>query len=69
LGQGVEPDVDHAPIAPTLDVAGHVTVGDPFRRTAGRVFACPSRLWSLGHADDSATDDNAQIINPLGIGT
>ena len=32
LGQDVQPDIDHAPIAlaaRTLDVAGHVTVGDP----------------------------------------
>ena len=38
----------HAPIAlatRTLDVAGHVTVGDPFRRAAWWVFVCP--LFSL----------------------
>jgi hypothetical protein len=41
LGQGVEPDVDQAPIAlraRTLDVAGHVTVRDPFRRAAEGIF-------------------------------
>ena len=50
LGQGVEPDVDHASIAltpRTLDVAGYVTVGEPFCRTAGWVSVCSSRLWSL----------------------
>jgi len=50
LGQGVEPDVDHAPItaaARTLDVAGHMTVGEPFCRAARWVFAGPSRLRSL----------------------
>jgi hypothetical protein len=50
LGQGIQPNIDHAPIAltaRTLDVAGHVAVGDPFRRAARWVFACPSRLWSL----------------------
>jgi hypothetical protein len=49
LGQGVQLDIDHASIAlaaRTLDVAGHVAVDDPFRRTARRVFACPSGKWS-----------------------
>src|SRR3954469_4637939 len=34
LSQGIQSDVDHASIAlgRTLDVAGHMTVGDPFRR-------------------------------------
>jgi hypothetical protein len=39
LGQGVEPDVDHPPIAltaRTLDVAGHVTLSNPFRWRAKR---------------------------------
>jgi len=50
LGQGVQSDIDHAAIAlaaRTLDVAGHMTVREPVGRTAGRVFACMSRLWSL----------------------
>jgi hypothetical protein len=44
LGQGVQPDIDHPPIAltaRTLDVAGHVTIREPFRRAAKWVFACP----------------------------
>jgi hypothetical protein len=47
LGQRIQPDIDHAAVALTaraLDVAGHMAVCDPFRRTARRVFACPSRL-------------------------
>jgi hypothetical protein len=45
LWQRVQPDIDHATIATaarTLDVAGYVTVGEPFRRAAGRVCTCPS---------------------------
>ena len=41
LGQGVQPDIDHPSIAlsaRTLDVAGYVTVSDPFRWGAKRVF-------------------------------
>ena len=44
-GQGSQPDVDHPSIAfaaRALDVAGHVTVGDPFRRRAKRVNVCRS---------------------------
>ena len=50
LGQGIQSNVDHPTIAiaaRTLDVAGHVTVREPFGGTAGCVFAYPSRLWSL----------------------
>jgi hypothetical protein len=49
LGEGIQPDVDHPSITlgRALDVAGHMTVGDPFRRAARWVFFCPSRLWSL----------------------
>lgn len=42
-GQCVEPDVNHAvttPAARALDVAGHVTVGDPFRWSAKRPPVC-----------------------------
>ena len=41
LGQGVQSDIDHASVARTartLDVAGHMTVGDPFRRSVKRVI-------------------------------
>jgi len=41
LGQGVEPDVDHAPIAVAaraLDIAGHMAVGQPVCRAARRVL-------------------------------
>jgi hypothetical protein len=40
-GQGVQPNIDHpltALTARTLDVAGNVTVSDPFRRLAKREF-------------------------------
>ena len=50
LRQGVQSDINHTSIAlagRTLDVAGHVTLGEPFCRPAGRVFACPSGWWSL----------------------
>jgi hypothetical protein len=50
LRQGVQSDIDidHPTIAltaRTLDVAGHVAVSDPFRRSAKRVFVC--RLWVI----------------------
>ena len=41
LRQDVQPDIDHASIAftaRTLDVAGYVTVREPFGRAAGWVF-------------------------------
>ena len=73
LGQGVEPDVDHAPIAVAaraLDIAGHMAVGQPL---------CWAARWYLpvhrdcgrceAIADDSAADDAAQIVNPLVSGT
>jgi len=47
LGQGVQPNIDHTTIAlaaRTLDVAGHVTVGDPFRRAAKWEFLQADRL-------------------------
>ena len=56
LGQGIQPDIDHASIAlaaRALDVAGHVAVGDPFCGSAERVncrsivsmvAAMPSRM-------------------------
>ena len=49
LGQGIQSDIDHPSIAlaRALDVAGHVTVSDPFRRGAKREIVCRSRL-SLG---------------------
>jgi hypothetical protein len=73
LGQGVQPDVDHAPIAVAaraLDIAGHVTVGEPFRRPPGGylpVHRDCGRCEAI--ADDSAADDAAQIVNPLVSGT
>ena len=72
LGQGVQPDIDHASIAitaRTLDVAGYVTVREPFGRAAGWVFVSRSCGRCEAIADDSAADDVMQIINPLGIGT
>jgi hypothetical protein len=45
LGQGVQPDIDHASIAfvaRTFDAAGYVAVREPFRRTAGWVFVVRS---------------------------
>ena len=47
LGQGVQADIDHAPIATALDVAGYVTVREPFCRAARWVFARPSCVLSL----------------------
>src|SRR5438876_12420702 len=53
LGQGVEPDADHAAIATaarTLDVARNVPIGGPIYRAARWVFACRSRMPSRrGH--------------------
>jgi len=73
LGQGVQPDVDHAPIAVAaraLDIAGHVTVGEPFRRPPGGYLPVHRDCGRCGAiTDDSAVDVIIQIINPLGTGT
>jgi hypothetical protein len=74
LGQGLQPDIDHASVAltaRTLDVAGYVAVREAFRRAA------PGGYWSVRRdcgrckaiGDDSAAGDVMQIINPLGGGT
>ena len=63
LGQGVQPDIDHASIAftaRTLDVAGYVAVREPFRRTAGWVFVVDARRCGA-IADDPAADDYANF--------
>lgn len=47
LRQSIRSNIGNASIAlpaRTLNAAGHMTVGNPFRRTAGRVSARPPRL-------------------------
>ena len=66
LGQGVQPDIDHASIAltaRTLDVTGYVAVRDPFRRASWRVFTGskarkrPERGWILSVAESADEPD------------
>ena len=53
LGQGVEPNVDHPPVAfaaETVNAAGDMAGLDPLCGTAGRIVACPFRVSTLHHA-------------------
>jgi hypothetical protein len=46
-----------------------MTVHDPFRRAAERVFVSRRECRGEAIADDSAPGEVMLIINPLGIGT
>jgi hypothetical protein len=75
LRQGIQPDVDQTiAAAVTLDVASYMAVREPFRRAPWRIVAGHvARLFYESGIDtcanESDAEPNAQIINPLGIGT
>jgi hypothetical protein len=67
LGQGIEPDIDHAiaTMAVTLDVAGNVPVSEPFGGTAGQIVAGPFGISATVHPPMIAPC--AGVVKPLAI--
>jgi hypothetical protein len=68
LREGVEPHVDPAiaTAVQALDTAGHMAVGQPFSRAAGRIMAGPFCVStaSAHAAHQSGNVSDSQIIDP-----